>query len=176
MARRMGKPKAELVVRGKPILRFLLEQLRSGGEKILSTAPGRERPSGCELFDREVVDDVTDAGPLYGIINCLKVARYERVVFVTVDMPNVGREQIEYLLERVGDAGVMFRRSGEVEPFPCAIDRSVLSAIEERFAHGKQSVRGLAEIEGLKLLDVPSNWPESVWVNLNTPDDLKAIE
>ena len=77
---RMGRPKGELLVRGRPILVHLVEQLAWRGPTLLVTAPGRERPAGGERFDREVVDAVAGEGPLRGLLTALEAATTEIVL------------------------------------------------------------------------------------------------
>src|SRR5690348_14005110 len=86
---RMGGPKSALVVRGKPILGYLLDQLRWPGPTMLVTAPGCEQPLGANRFDREVRDPVAGLGPLRGVLTALQNASTDIVVVSTVDAPNV---------------------------------------------------------------------------------------
>src|SRR5690349_21350151 len=96
---RMGMPKGGLHIGAEPILAYLLRQIAWEGPTLLVTAPGRERPRGWELFDREVVDPVAGQGPLRGVLTALEQASSDVVAVATVDMPGVGGEQILWLLE-----------------------------------------------------------------------------
>src|SRR3954467_6767125 len=77
---RMGKPKGGLLIDDRPILEYLLDRFRWPGPTLLVTAPGREHPPGCQRFDLEAVDPVSDAGPLRGILTALENATTDQVV------------------------------------------------------------------------------------------------
>jgi len=176
---RMGMPKAELRIGGRPILEHLLDRVAWDGPRILVTAPGRERPTGHELFDREVIDPVAGQGPLRGVLTALEHAATDVVVVATVDMPGVGNAQLRWLVEalwrRPDLLGVMARRGEDVEPFPCAVRRVAQAAIARELAEKRLSVRRLCERSGFLTLHAPDEWGEEVWRNLNFPDDLAGL-
>src|SRR5438105_10503881 len=95
---RMRKPKGLLDVRGQPILGYLLDRMRWPGPTMLVTAPGRQRPPGWERFGCEVVDPVAGQGPLRGVLTALESTRTETIVVATVDMPEIGLAQLEWLV------------------------------------------------------------------------------
>ena len=176
---RMGMPKAELRIGGRPILEHLLGRFAWEGPTVLVTAPGRERPTGHELFDREAIDPVVGQGPLRGVLTALEQARTEVVVVATVDMPGVGGAQLRWLIEalrqRPEALGVMARRGEDVEPFPCAFRRVPQDVIARELAEKRLSVRRLCERPEFLALPAPREWGEEVWRNLNFPDDLSGL-
>jgi molybdopterin-guanine dinucleotide biosynthesis protein A len=177
---RMGMPKGELRVGDEPILAYLLRQLAWEGPTMLVTAPGRERPPGRELFDREVVDPVVGQGPLRGVLTALENAGTPIVAVTTVDMPNVGGGDLRWLVARLEDApnavGLMLRRGAETEPFPGAYWTAAASAVRAQLDANRLSVRGLTGQAGFGTLPAPRDWDErEVWTNLNRPDDLAAF-
>jgi len=176
---RMGGPKSRLRIGGVAILKYLLERLRWDGPTLLVTGIGNEQPPGNELFDQEVTDAVAGEGPLRGILTALDAATTERVVAVTVDMPGVTREQIEWLLDQARDAEVasvsrVIEGVARIEPFPCILRTSLRDAIKRRLEAGRRSMHGLIEDAGT-VLAATSSWGEHVWLNLNYPDDLRQI-
>jgi molybdopterin-guanine dinucleotide biosynthesis protein A len=156
-------PKAQLVLGGVPILEGLMARLAWAGPTLLVTAPGRTRPPGAGAFDREVVDDVADEGPLRGVFTALTVARTEIVVCLTVDMPGVEAAHASWiadaLRERPNVLGLMCVRRGAggeaIEPFPSAFRRSALPAIGAALAGRRRSVHGLLREAGFATVDVP---------------------
>jgi molybdopterin-guanine dinucleotide biosynthesis protein A len=176
---RMGRPKAELEIQGKPILVWLLERFCWPGPMLLVTAPGREHPPGWERFDREVVDPVAGEGPLRGVLTALEGSSTEMVVVATVDMPGVTREQLAWVVGQIaatpGRLAVMCRRGADrLEPFPLGARCKSSAAIREVLASGERSVlrglgRGIAEV-----VACPGDWPDETWINLNRPEDLEA--
>ena len=177
---RMGMPKGELRVAAEPILVYLLRQIAWKGPTMLVTAPGRERPAGHQLFDREVVDPVAGQGPLRGVLTALEHAGTPIVAVTTVDMPNVRGGDLRWLVARLDDTpnamGLMLRRGAEIEPFPGAYRTAAASAIRAQVDAKRLSVRGLADQAGFGTLPAPRDWDErEVWTNLNRPDDLAAF-
>jgi molybdopterin-guanine dinucleotide biosynthesis protein A len=179
---RMGRPKGLLRVHGRPVLEYLLERFDWPGPTLLVTAPGREHPPGWERFSREVQDPVAGLGPLRGILTALEAAQTPLVVVTSVDMPGVGRGQLEWLVSRIGEEravlGVMCRRTANsgplIEPFPSAFRTEAARALAEHIACGRRAVHALARMAEFTLIDAPREWPASVWTNLNTPDDLSS--
>jgi molybdopterin-guanine dinucleotide biosynthesis protein A len=178
---RMGFPKAQLEIADQPILEYLLRRFAWPGPTLLVTAPGREHPKGYELFDREAVDPVAGQGPLRGVLTALENAAAKVCVVATVDMPEVSIEQlnwgINHLQERSELRGVMMRRitdgKPQIEPFPLACRTDAAAVIAQRLTEGRRSVHSLADLPGFAVEDVPAHWSQSVWTNLNRPEDLK---
>jgi molybdopterin-guanine dinucleotide biosynthesis protein A len=176
---RMGGPKSALQIGGVAILQYLLERLRWPGPTLLVTGIGNEQPPGHELFNHEVTDAVAGEGPLRGVLTALDGATTDRAVAVTVDMPAITREQIQWLLDQTGDreVGMMSRvidGVARIEPFPCILRTSARERIKQRLETGRRSVHGLGEDAGA-VLAAPASWAEEVWINLNRPEDLRQI-
>jgi molybdopterin-guanine dinucleotide biosynthesis protein A len=181
---RMGRPKGELTIDGRPILAFLAEHIDWPGPTMLVTAPGREKPAGHERFGREVVDAVSGAGPVQGILTALENVQTPLLVIATIDMPGIGRTQLEWLVGMLrGRADldlVMPNRlaSGKVqaEPFPSAYRAGARSLVEAQLKRdASAAVQSLAKLPRAALVLAPREWPERVWTNLNRPEDLQAF-
>ena len=180
---RMGMPKSSLKINGTPILQYLIERLAWPRPSLLVSGPGNERPAGCELFDREVTDPVAGEGPVRGMLTALQNASTELVAMVSVDMPGMTREMLQRLIEVVGHdsgtLGAMFVRkvegSARVEPFPCVVRLEASDLIARRLAAGHRAVHELID-EGFLTVAPRADWPETIWTNLNRPEDVKAFE
>jgi molybdopterin-guanine dinucleotide biosynthesis protein A len=176
----MGRPKAQLVLRGQPILAYLLERWHWPGPTILVTAPAYTQPPGWEAFGSEVSDPVSCTGPLRGVLTALEAVKTELLVMTTCDMPGVGREQFQWLIDRLrNDAdllGVMTRRGGMIEPFPLALRAVSRDLIIARYASGLRSTYRLSELAQFAAVPAPRRWPDSTWMNLNAPEDLGRFE
>lgn len=179
--RRMGRPKGELrIAADVPILQYLLDRFAWPGPTMLVTAPGREHPPAWEMFDREAADPVAGLGPLRGLLTALERATTPMIVVTTVDMPGVAVEQLRFLVDQLRansqQLGVMTRRiiggSPQIEPFPSAFRTTAEAPVAQALRDHRQSVHGLSQVQGFDVIDAPGNWPESVWQNLNTPNDL----
>lgn len=176
----MGRPKGELRVGGVPILAYLLDRFQWAGPTLLVTAPGRERPAGCEQFDREVTDPTAGEGPLRGVLTALEATETEILVVATCDMPLVRAHQLTWLVERLtsdpASLFVMVAKRGVLwEPFPFAIRTKAYPVLRDHFAAGGRSLDSLTVIDGARYVPAPADWHDEVWTNLNTPADLATF-
>jgi molybdopterin-guanine dinucleotide biosynthesis protein A len=176
---RMGRPKGELVIDGRPILAFLLDQLQWSGPTLLVTAPGREHPPGHERFNREVTDPVAGLGPLRGILTALEHVTTPIVIVATVDMPEVVPTQLAWLRERAVELwdgeGVLITRGAMIEPFPSIFRQSAAPLIAARIDAKQLSVQRLVDDPSFIAVEAPHEWGEDVWTNLNRPEDVEAF-
>ena len=174
--RRMGRPKAELQLDGRPILHTLLDSLRWPGPTLLVTAPGRQRPPGWERFSREASDPEAGAGPLRGLLTALEHAPTDLLLLTAVDMPGVGAEHLNWLAEelrrRPSANGLLLDRGSHVEPFPSAFRAAALGVVRTLFQSGERSMHALLTDASIETAAAPVSWPEGVWKNLNRPEDL----
>ena len=176
---RMGFPKGELRVRGRPILPVLLEQFSWSGPTLLVIAPGREHPTGWEGFTREVVDPTAGQGPLRGVLTALENTTTPAVVVTAVDMPGVGAQHLTWVAKVLNghpDAlGVIPRRGGQVQPFPSALRAAAAPVLSRLLAMNHRSLHRLTEDPAFVAVDAPPDWEDSVWTNLNSPADMDAL-
>jgi molybdopterin-guanine dinucleotide biosynthesis protein A len=180
---RMGRPKALLEIKGRPILRHILEQARWQGPTLLVTSPGRESPPGAESFDAEVSDPVSGLGPLRGLLTALEHAKTQQVVVAAVDMPMVGSTVFNWLTAQMDSrpfamALILKRTVGEqtrIEPFPAAFRKSAIRMLLERLNSGKGALKSIGDCSGVELLVAPASWGPEVWTNLNIPKDIQTM-
>lgn len=176
IGRRMGGPKVHLRVAGQPILAWLLSRLTWPGPTLLVTAPAVGSAPGAERFDAHAVDPADDQGPLRGLLTALEHATTELIVAIPVDMPNLDREKLAWLIRQLRPEldGIMCRnRAGEIEPFPCVIRRRAAGILADRLKTGRRALHRLCDEPGFKA--ITTDWPDESWVNLNAPEDLKNL-
>jgi molybdenum cofactor guanylyltransferase len=179
--RRMGRAKGELRIGDVPVLEYLLDRFGWRGPTMLVTAPGREHPLAWEKCDCEVVDPVAGLGPLRGLLTALEHATTPIIVVTTVDMPGIGGTQLNFVIDHLRSMpnrlGVMTGRaidgSMQIEPFPSAFRTDARHPIARELAAQRRSVQRLTTLERFDAVAAPKEWDESVWTNLNTPDDLR---
>jgi molybdopterin-guanine dinucleotide biosynthesis protein A len=180
---RMGVPKGELHVGAQPILEYLLDRFAWHGPTLLVTAPGREHPPGWERFTAEAVDAVAGQGPLRGVMTALEYSTTEQLIVASVDMPDIGRPQLEWLEQRLAmrprALGIMMSRVVDgrewIEPFPSIFRRGALDHVRPRLEHGLLAVHGLTLHDAFDLTPPRAEWGDEVWTNLNRPSDLAAF-
>jgi molybdopterin-guanine dinucleotide biosynthesis protein A len=69
----------------------------------------------------------------------------------------------------------MCRRGEAIEPFPSAFKASAEQVIAQQLMQGRRAVHALLGVNGFVPMPVPQEWADSVWSNLNTPEDLENI-
>lgn len=174
---RMGSDKLRLRGRdGRLLIARWSEQLNWSGLPRLILPPGGVAPD--EISHWPIAHDAERGkGPLRGVAAALAVIQ-DWACIVAVDTPGVGREQIDWLIDRIpSDPAVrcwMMRRPTGLEPLPLLIHRELAEAVDRRLAGGRRSLNGLADEPLSRVVDAPGDWPESVWRNLNRPEDLAA--
>ena len=178
-AKRMGYPKAEMRLGGRPILHVLLDRFAWPGPTLLVTAPGREHPTGHERFTREVVDPFPGQGPLRGLLTALENCPTPRLVLTAVDMPLVRKEQLVWLVgmlqQRVGSTGLMPcvpERDGGIQPLPAAFHSSTACAARRLLDAQRRSLQSLLDAPNMDVTDIRVDWPSDTWTNINTPEQL----
>jgi molybdopterin-guanine dinucleotide biosynthesis protein A len=176
---RMGGPKADLVIQGKPILRYLLDRFGWPGPTMLVTAPSRRSPRGCEAFEREVVDPIDGGGPLRGVLSALENLATPIAIVTTVDMPMIRRAHLDWLRDSLArDAtllGLMCRHGEQVEPFQSIYRAAASEVIGDRLHSDQRSTAALSKLPHFASISAPADWDESVWTNLNTPHDFDGF-
>jgi molybdopterin-guanine dinucleotide biosynthesis protein A len=181
---RMGRPKGELRLGGKPILKHVLERMEWVGPTVVVTSPGRQRPSGVDGFGLEACDPVSGQGPLRGVLTALQKASTELVVVLAVDMPAITVLQGRWLVEAMkgrtaGDAILLQRVVGGkrlLEPFPSIYRRRMAPVIAQQLDLGQRSVHRLAQLPNVVVVSAPTDWPDQVWTNLNDPSNVAEFE
>jgi molybdopterin-guanine dinucleotide biosynthesis protein A len=115
-----------------------------------------------------VVDDGSDVqAPIVGLVAALRAACNDVCVVLPVDCPLVRESELRALARACRDAAVP-----QTGPLPGAYRRSALAALERRLAAGALALR-----DALSELDVAVvRLPETRLANVNTPEQLAAIE
>ena len=119
-SRRMGRDKATLQWRGRPLWEWQIEKLRAlRPEKILLSARSDVpwRPADVEL----ILDVPPSRGPLSGLASALASTETDHLLALAVDMPFMIVVHLRALCGQVTDGmGVISMIDGKAEPL-CAI-------------------------------------------------------
>jgi molybdopterin-guanine dinucleotide biosynthesis protein A len=115
----------------------------------------------------DVVTDGTDIrAPIAGVVAGLRVARYELVVVIPVDMPLLTAAALRELADRCLD--VAYPQTG---PLPGAYRRTALASLQEALGRGELSLR--RAVRGLDAAVVTLE--ERILLNVNEPADLDKL-
>lgn len=179
-ARRMGRPKGGVILRGRPLVEHVADAMRAAGlEPVVVTKPGvtAPAPAGC----RVLVEPDEPVHALAGIAHALATLG-QPVVVCPCDMPLIPPGLLALLAagDDGGDACVV-EHGGGVQPLvgryaPEAL-ASVRAAIRE-----EQSARGLIRDLGPRAGVVPHDAlaafgdPDAFMRDVDTPEDLRRMD
>ncbi len=168
-SRRMGRPKADLLVGGERLGERTAARLRLVAGLVLEVGPGyTSLPRTAE--------DPPGAGPLAALAaGAEALSRRHRggpVLVVATDLPRLTAGYLQMLADRAApsdDHCVVPRdTSGRPQPLCARYSPSALARAGELVAAGRRSMTALLE-------EVPIDWlddPEGVLVDVDTPEDL----
>ncbi|MFT3787629.1 MAG: NTP transferase domain-containing protein [Tepidisphaeraceae bacterium] len=170
--RRMGGPKADLLIDGEPIL--LRARRRFAAHRMILSLRPAQRVAGEEAFDGILYDQQFEASA-----GELALSLVERLgtsgVLLPVDMPLMDAETLAQLgkaLDETPNAvAALFVRSGEIEPMPLAFRPTLAAVLRCRTEAGDRSLRGLAAEPLVRSVQLHDDKP-GVWTHLNEPADV----
>ncbi|HTP10913.1 MAG TPA: molybdenum cofactor guanylyltransferase [Anaerolineae bacterium] len=177
-SRRMGRDKALIDYRGRPIIAHVIETLRVLSDDIVVIS---NRSDLYSSFGARVVADYDPpCGPLGGIAAGLKTMQHPLAVVVACDMPFLNVNLLRWLIDLADGYDAVVPQSGaEFEPMHAVYRRECYGPIVQRITHGERRV--ISFFADVRLRPVPeAGWrvldPEGrSLVNLNTPDDLNQL-
>jgi molybdopterin-guanine dinucleotide biosynthesis protein A len=177
-SRRMGRDKALIDYRGRPIIAHVVDTLRALSDDIVAVS---NRPDLYSPFGARVVPDYEPpCGPLGGIAVGLQAALHPLAVVVACDMPFLDVTLLRWLIDLAdGYDAVVPQTGAEFEPLHAVYRRECYSPMVQRIERGERRV--ISFFADVRLRPVP----EPEWraldpagrslVNLNTPDDLDLL-
>jgi len=174
-SRRMGKDKATLRFRGKPLWEIqltLLRQLNPLEIIISAQTDPRWRPNDT----RFVADDAPSRGPLSGLAASLAQMRGTHLLALAIDMPFMKARYLRSLCERTEPGcGVIPRINNRAEPlaaiYPAEARADFAMALSGADFSLQELTRRLAEAARLRVVPVDESDIE-LFRNLNDPDTL----
>lgn len=187
---RMGRDKALLEFRGRPMVEIAVAKLREFCADV-SIAGNRSDLSG---FAEVVPEERLDAGPAAGIEAGLKAARQEWALFVPVDVPLVPAELLRsWAWTCSGARGLMascLYTNESRQPSFCMLRRETLSSVRGGLDRDVRRLESLfdgvrSEFGGASMLRMPAEsfvarglepMVEVWFANLNAPEDLLQAE
>lgn len=178
-SRRMGRDKALIDFKGKPIIAHVIDTLRELSDDVIVVS---NRAETYAPFGARVVQDFDPpSGPLGGIAAGLSAARYDRSLVVACDMPFLNTALLRYLIDRSNQAdAVVMQFENEYEPLHAVYRSTCLPAIQQHLANGDRRV--ISFFDDIQLLVIPeTDWrpidPAARSIaNLNAPDDLEQLK
>jgi molybdopterin-guanine dinucleotide biosynthesis protein A len=176
-SKRMGSPKAELLIEGQTMIERQIRLLRSVARSvsIVGHVPGHTMD-----FDFAWVPDVVaGCGPLAGIYTALLKTRTEFNLVLGCDLPFINQRLLAYLALRAiaGGNDVVVPRSwdGRLEPLCAVYRRRALYAIRASLAAGERRLRTFFPRVSCAVIPwkdlAQEGFGPSIFDNMNSPQD-----
>ena len=178
-ARRMGRDKATLLFRGKPLWQIQLELLRKLGPAEIFVSARRDppwRPANVCF----VADDPPSRGPLSGLAAALTRMRAKHLLALAIDMPFITENYLTFLCSQIEPGrGVLPKMDNRAEPLAAIYPQEALANVQSALS-GKdfslQTVTGRLVAAGkLQVMPVTSQ-ERKLFLNLNELADLRSSE
>ncbi len=173
-----GIDKAFIKVDGIPLIQRIFNTLSDSASEVLVIS---NSSSSYPVKARLVNDILKDCGPLGGIHSALSHSSHSNVFVVSVDLPFASKSIFIELKKHhfQGKAQITIpRHDGLIEPLYGFYSKSLTQKIELILADGKgHPITELLNHSDTHYLDLPDNFLTRMsFYNVNTPDDLKALE
>jgi molybdopterin-guanine dinucleotide biosynthesis protein A len=176
----LGRDKAFVEVRGRPLIEDLLAQTNGLGMETLIVTNSLEayRYLNLPLFS----DVLPERGPLGGLYTALSAASQPHVLCLACDMPFIVRPLIDYLISLISEGkvdAVVPRLGGLVEPLRAIYARTCLApmraALEaDQLALHKFLVTSDLRVRFVDEPEIDRFDPQHLsFININTIEDLE---
>ena len=180
----MGRDKATLAFRGRPMVEMAVEKLRGVCAQV-SIAGNRD---DLAQYAPVVHEERVDCGPAAGIEAGLTACEQPWAMFIPVDVPLVPAELLrrwaQAVAARSGETTASFLRTGDVDqPAFCLVSRGQREAVSRVVGAGVGSIRRILERSAgdrLWVADAAAFAPganvERLFLNVNTAEELLEAE
>ena len=179
-SRRMGRDKATLRVAGEPMLTRQVRLLQEAGanEVLISHHPDRPLADlGYLPNTRWVLDPPGEIGPLGGLGEVLRTAKFGRVLVVAIDLPALTTGFLRNLLaSSTMEIGAVCRSGTGWEPLVAVYPRRALVAIDTAIASNEWACQAVVQrglTEGWLAEFHPQPEALAELTNWNYPDDFR---
>lgn len=136
-SRRMGRDKALLELKGRPLIAVVADRLRAVADEVVLVADD-SRPY-ASFVDRCVPDVFPGVGTLGGIHAGLRAAGHDLALVVSCDMPFLDPALLSWFAASAQGADLLvLKRRGWVEPLHAVYHRRCLPAIEAVIQAGQR--------------------------------------
>ncbi len=174
-SRRMGRDKATILFRGKPLWQIqldLLHKLQPAEIFVSARTDPAWRPSNV-MF---VPDEAPSRGPLSGLTATLARIRSSHLLVLAIDMPSIDEDHLRYLCDKIEPGcGVLPMTGNWAEPlaaiYPVEARVNFVNALSGADFSMRTLTNQLVKMGRLRVIQV-SEEDERFYRNLNEPDDL----
>ena len=177
-SRRMGKDKATILVRGKPLWQIqlgLLQKLEPTEIFVSARTDPVWRPADVQF----VADDPPSRGPLSGLAASLAHTRTNHLLALAIDMPFMNEKYLASLCSQAElGRGVIAKIEDRFEPLAAIYPRETLASVQSALSGTDLSLQTLASrlaaVGKLQVVPVTSQ-ERKLFLSVNEQADLAAL-
>ncbi len=163
---RMGRDKATLDLRGRPMVQWVVDAMKEAGAKTVVALGDRPDLQLPVLVDRE-----PGSGPLGAIIGAIE--QYGTLLVCPCDVPMVSSQLLREIISSAGAAKepVVLAHSGHLEPLIGLYKEESLELLKIGYSKGARGPKMALNIQDYHTVHVA---PDCVQ-NVNTPEDFESL-
>ena len=174
---RMGEDKGLILLNRKPIISYVINQLKPAVDKIIIVSNNIDYAQ----FGYEVITDtIKNIGPSAGILAALNHTDTEKNLIVSCDMPFITTDTIECIINKSNDYQIAVPiYKDKYEPMFAVYSKECIGKWEDLIMHGTYKMIDIINHFGVLKLNVDNNqeFNDSIFININTKDDYqKALD
>jgi molybdenum cofactor guanylyltransferase len=173
-SQRMGADKGFLEINGQSFVANILAAVTPVvGNIVVVSSDERYDALGVT----RISDIISNKGPLGGLYTALKNSTTKRNLILSVDVPMISSELLQWLVDAHSDAYQMTQVQVNKKPSPlvAVYDRSVRILLPELLAGNQLKVRRFVDELTHQTLSVPEKWSAQLQ-NINTPEEYKNLK
>lgn len=174
-SQRMGTDKGLLLLKGKPFVQHIYEAMKPiFGDNIVVVSSNAD----YDAFGYSRIEDlISDKGPVGGLYTALKQSKTKFNLVLSVDVPLVTTELIQWLVDNHDDGYLVTQvQVGEkVSPLVAVYDRALRPLMGEHIAGNQLKLRDVIAEVNSQTLVIPEKWTKQLQ-NINTEEDYKKIQ
>jgi molybdopterin-guanine dinucleotide biosynthesis protein A len=176
-SRRMGRDKATLEFRGKPLWQIQLELLRKLKPREIFVS-ARTDPSWRPPDATFVQDDRPSRGPLSGLAAALRKVQSSHLLALAIDMPFMTEKYLRSLCHQIEEGcGIVAMIGGRAEPlaaiYPAEAHVDLAAALSGNNYSLQSLTKALVNAGKLRVV-VVAREEEQLFRNLNEPADVSG--
>jgi molybdenum cofactor guanylyltransferase len=172
-SRRMGRDKATIVFRGKPLWQIqldLLHKLQPAEIFVSARTDPAWRPPDLTF----VPDEPPSRGPLSGLTATLARIRSNHLLVLAIDMPSMNEDHLRYLCDKIEPGRGVLPMGNQAEPlaaiYPVEAHVEFVNALSGADFSMQTLTNQLVKMGALRAIRM-SQQEQRFYRNLNEPDD-----
>lgn len=174
-SQRMGTDKGLLSLNGKPFIQHIYEAMQPiFGDNIVVVSSNTD----YDTFGYNRIEDfIADKGPVGGLYTALKLSKTKFNLVVSVDVPLITTELIQWLAESHEDSFLItqVKVKDRESPLVAVYDRALRPLLGEHLAGNQLKLTDVIAEINPQTLTVPEKWVKQLQ-NINTEEDYKRIQ